>query len=404
MRSPVQMTAAYPLRPWSGRRWRSAFAILLTLPLLACSTSHSTTRFVSQLAPLQLGNQLVAVEEVENRAPTPDMLALNEEMREFVQRYTGDIHHDRERLMMLHRAIRGSATLGMQYDAQAQGTAQEVFHRGSANCLSYATLFVALAREAGLNADYQWLEVRPQWTRQGERVMVRRHVNVVIRLPRNERFMVDINPLPSRDIAGSAEIRDVDAQALYHSNIAMEALAEGDTEQAWLQGVRALQLSPRLAHLWVNLGVIYRSNGQHEEAERSYLYALQLAPGERSAMNNLVVLYGMEGRTDERNYWEQRVEKYRAANPYYHAWLGDQSAADEDWQQAVRFYKRAVSLSPQESQLLYALAQSHAQLGESEIALVYLQRAIDFATARSEIAGYQLQLNTLQREQLAGTY
>ncbi len=32
----------------------------------------------------------------------------------------------------------------------AGGGARDVFHRGSANCLSYASLFVALAREADL--------------------------------------------------------------------------------------------------------------------------------------------------------------------------------------------------------------------------------------------------------------
>ncbi|MDG1945665.1 MAG: tetratricopeptide repeat protein [Halioglobus sp.] len=403
MLSPVMRKARYPLRPSPGRGCHAAFAIFFCTTLLACSTTTPDIRLVSHLPPLPLGDQLVAVADVQARVPTPDLLALNEDMREFVQRYTEGVGRDRERLMMLHRAIRGPATLGIQYDSQAQGTAQDVFYRGSANCLSYAALFIALAREADLNANYQWLEVRPQWTQEGERVMVRRHVNVVVQLPRMERYMVDIDPQPSRDIAGSVQMSDADAQAVHHSNIAMEALASGDTEQAWLQGVRALQLSPGLAHLWVNLGVVYRSNGQHDEAERSYLYALQLDSKERSAMNNLVVLYAMQGREDEHNYWERRVAKYRDANPYYHAWLGDRAAKDEDWKTAASFYEKAVALSPQESQLLSALAESHAQLDEPETALVYLQRAIEFATLQSERFGYQQQLDAMQRERLAGT-
>ena len=45
-------------------------------------------------------------------------------------------------------------------------------------------------------------------------------------------------------------------------------------------------------------------------------------------MNNLVVLYDMDSRLAERDHWEERVANYRDANPYYHAWMGDEAAAD----------------------------------------------------------------------------
>jgi len=370
---------------------------------LACSTSyHSSAVLVTNLAPLQLDDRLVSVGEVYARVPTPDLLAVDESMREFVQRYTDGVHQDRARLMVLHRAIKGSATLGVQYDPQADGTARDAFYRGSANCLTYASLFIALAREAGLDADYQWLEIAPQWTRDKERIMVRLHVNALVRLSKREQYMVDIDPLELRDIAGSRQMSDSDALALYHSNIAMDALADGDTEQAWLQGVRALQLSPDTPHLWVNLGAIYRFNSQHNDAEHSYLYALQLDPDEHSAMNNLAVLYGIEGRPVQREYWEQRVARYRNVNPYYHAWLGEEAAEAGKWQQAVRNYERALALSPTDSRLLFALGHSYQQLGETDIASGYIRRAIEAAPTRAAGATYQMQLNAMQRKQHSG--
>ena len=306
--------------------------------------------------------------------------------------------------MMLHRAVIGAGTLDLQYDPLAEGSAREVFHRGSANCLSYANMFIALAREAGLDADYQWLEVRPQWTLLGERVLVRRHVNVLVDLGGGGQYMVDIDPLPTRDIAGTRQISDADAQALYHSNIAMDALADEELELAWLQAVRALQLSPKTSHLWVNLGAIYRLAGQHREAESSYLYALQLAPRERSAMNNLVVLYGIEGRHEEQAYWEERVAQYRDANPYYHAWLGDQAADSGDWQQALQHYQSARSLLPEDSRLLYATGQIHYRMQDLAGAYDYLRRAIEAATLRSDIERYQRQLDEVEQRQLAAIY
>ena len=403
MASDAPVITRYPLRSVLPGRCRRGVAVLLvSSALLACSTTFVTPRSISELPPLQLENRSVTVAEVTALVPTPDLLAIDQDMRDFVHRYTDGVRNSRQRLMMLHRAVTGAATLNIQYDSFAEGTAQDVFHRGSANCLSYANLFVALAREAGLDASYQWLEVRPQWTRMGERIMVRLHVNVTVKLgPRGE-YMVDIDPLPSRDITGSQKISDRDARALYHNNIAMDALANEDLEQAWMQGVRALQLSPQEPHLWVNIGAIYRFAGQHREAEDSYLYALQLDPWDRSAMNNLVVLYGMEGRQDDRSYWEGRVAGYRDANPYYHAWQGDRAADGGDWEAALRFYKEALDLLPDDSHLLYSTGLIHYRLDDLREASVYIRRAMETATLRSDINAYKLQLEAVRRKQQAG--
>ena len=401
MAHPAAVHSRYPPRP-DRRALASLVVLLLSVFLAGCVSSARHSRSVAERAPLHLPGQTLPVAAVAQRVHTPDLLATDQDMRDFVARYTGEVRNERQRLNMLHRAIIGRGSLGMEYDPLAGGDAREVFHRGSANCLSYASLFVALAREAGLDASYQWLEVRPQWTRLGERIMVRLHVNVAVALRSGDQYMVDIDPLPSRDIAGSRRISDRDAEALYHSNIAMEALADEDLTEAWLQAVRALQLSPQIPHLWVNLGAIYRMAGQHREAEGSYLYALQLDPWDRSAMNNLVVLYGMEGREKDRSYWERQVAVYRDNNPYYHAWLGDQAGERGDWQQALAHYEEALQLLPDDSAMLYATGMLYYRMDELEQASGYLQRAIETATLRSDIDGYELQLEAVKSRMVAG--
>lgn len=376
---------------------------LFALHLAACTSLSPPQRRVSDISPLELDGHSLAVEEVAARVSTPDLLAMDADMRDFVMRYAGGSSTERQRLYSLHRAVRGPATLGVEYDALASGSARDVFHRGTANCLSYATLFVAMAREAGLDAGYQWLEVRPQWTRDGERVLVRLHVNVAVRIGRRQEYMVDIDPLESRDISASHRLSDTDAEALYHSNLAMRALGDDELETAWLQGVRALQLSPQLAQLWVNLGAIYRRAGQHRAAEASYLYALDLDPWEWSAMNNLVVLYTLEGNVAERERWDRRVAGHREANPYYHAWLGDQAADEGNWPEARDNYRRALELAPADSRLLYALGQAHEQLGEPGEALDLVRRAMQTATLRTDVEAYSNYLESLQRSVAAGS-
>ena len=378
---------------------RAGTAGLLAAFVGGCAMVSGGGFSVAEVQPLEYAGRLVTVGDVAARVRTPDLLGTDAAMREFVQRYTEGIDHPRQRLLALHRAVRGQATLGISYDPVAEGTATEVFHRTTANCLSYATLFVALAREAGLSADYQWLKVRPEWTRQGERVVVRMHVNTAVSAGRGDSFMVDIDPVPTGNITGTRRLRDADAAALYHSNIAMQALARQQVEDAWLQSVRALQLSPELPYLWVNLGAVYRYAGQHAAAERSYLHALDLDPDNHSAMNNLVVLSRMDGRETELAYWDARVASYRDANPYFHAWRGDQAAQGEDWNSARDHYRRALELAPDDSRLLYSLGLAHAELDQPALATGYLRSAIEHAVLRSDIDTYAARLRVLQQGQ-----
>ena len=374
----------------------------LLLPLfVGCAGSGGERLSVAQMSPLVLEDRVVTHADVAQLAPTPDLLAIDEEMQTFVDTYVGAHNSQRQRLLNLHQAVKSPAILDIQYDPFAEGGAIETFHRGSANCLSYANMFVALAREAGLDARYQWLEVRPQWSRMGERVAVRLHVNVMVKTRRGDKFMIDIDPLSTNEIAGSRLLDDDEAAALYHSNIAMGALAEDQLDVAWLQTVRALQLSPRTGHLWVNLGAIYRVAGQHEEAERSYFRALQLNPQDRSATNNLVVLYEMTGREEDYDYWSDRARRYRDKNPYYHSWLGDVAGEREDWQEALGHYKTAVDLMPDDSRLHYGLGLIYYRLGEFDQATRQITMAIDRATLAREIQDYEVQLEAVRKDQLA---
>jgi tetratricopeptide (TPR) repeat protein len=294
--------------PW----FRAAAALFCSVSLAACASIDGPAAAARELPALLHGGTAITLADAAATDPAPDLLALTPEMRQFVARYAPRGGGARQRMLSLHEAVKGQGSLGLAYDPFADGTAASVFRTGAANCLSFAHLFVALAREAGLDARYQWLEVRPQWTRLGERVAVRLHVNVMVRMPSGEQFMVDIDPLQSRDIAASRLLEDEDAAALDHNNIAMEALARGDFEAAWIRLARALQLSPGLPLLWVNLGVVYRHAAQLAEAEWALLQALAIDRGDRSAMNNLVVLYEQIGRDDDRDYWMDRIQHYLA--------------------------------------------------------------------------------------------
>jgi len=374
--------------------------------LAACASNTTHIDALANLSPLEFDGRTISVNDVATLVPTPDLLGVDGDMKQFVETYTGELYSDRQRMNHLHQSITSSAILNVEYAADAEGVAREVFHRGTANCLSYANLFVALAREAGLHANYQWVKVRPQWSRVGERVAVRLHVNVIVTLRHGEEYIVDIDPLPPSERTGNRVLSDVDAMALYHNNIAMAALARNEIDQAWIQAVRALQLSPKMSLLWVNIGAIYRVAGQHEDAQSSYFTALALNSGDRSAMNNLVVLYNLDGNEEQAKYWSDQVARYRTNNPWYHAWLGDKAGEAGDWSQALMHYSDARRRDPQDGRLQYAVGLIYYQLGDLTEARRYVAMAIETVSKtvglrRSELEGYQMQLDAIVQEQLA---
>jgi Flp pilus assembly protein TadD len=387
-------------------RWLSTLpgqgclACLLLLCLQACTSVSLPPPDINHLVPLSYQGEITYPDQAVTQAPTPDLLAINDEIREFVARYTQGQRSSRQRLHSLHRAVKSPGTLGIEYDPWAEGGAIEAYRRGSANCLSYASMFVAMARDAGLKAGYQWLEVRPRWSKLGERVAVSLHVNAVVEAGRGEQFMVDIDPLQPRDITGSRRITDQQAQALHHNNVAMAALADTRVREAWLNVVRGLQLAPDLTLLWVNLGAIYREADQYQAAEDSYLYALQLDPADRSAMTNLVILYQLQGREADSARWSGRVAHYRDSNPYFHAWLGEQAAGRDDWASALVHMETALRLSPEDSNLLYTAGVVHYKLGDLDTAQELIGKAIEFATLSRERKDYELQLEALQGQRL----
>ncbi|MEM8659349.1 MAG: tetratricopeptide repeat protein [Pseudomonadota bacterium] len=374
-------------------------AVLLTFMLLGCASHPVFVPATENLAPLQLPQKNLYAHEVSSSVPDFDLLAVDDGMRDFVRNYADTVYNPRVKLLTLSRAVKSPAILDVQYAPFAEGSAIETFHRGTANCLAFANLFVALAREAGLNANYQWQEVRPQWSRTSDRVQVGLHVNVNVQMSDGASFTVDIDPTPARRITGTRVLSDAEAEALYYNNIAMAALAEGDLETAWMYLISALERASDLSVLWVNLGALYRANDQHRDAEASYLQALALDSRAHSAMTNLAILYGLEGRLKERAFWLDKIDYHRQTNPYYHAWLGDEATAQGDLTLALERYDEAVRLMPSDSSLLYARGVVYYRLNDLEGALSNMRQALDLATRQTDVSFYEIEMARIREEQ-----
>ena len=370
------------------RRATVFFAAVLLVQLGGCAHQGLPGSSVGAPPTLRLGAEELTAEAAADRVPHPDLLALNDEMREFADQYLrrGD---QLQRLNLLHSSLRSPAFADVDYHPHADGTAIEAYSSGQANCLSYAHLFVAMSRYLGLKARYLSVELRPEWSRYGDQVALRRHVSVVVTLNSRKQFVVDIDPVPRERVAGTRTISDDEAAALFHSNLAMEALLEKDIEGAYAHSARAIELAEDTDYLWVNLGTIFRRAGQDEDAELSYQNALALNEDSGSAMNNLSVLYHAQGREQESEYWGDKVRSHRHRNPYYQIYLGEQAELDGDPETAIDHYLKAISIKRTDAEFYFRLAKVYHGMADPETSRHYLLLAIENARLVGERELYE---------------
>ena len=322
-----------------------------------------------------------------------DVLTVTPKMQGFLDRYVLPYDNERVRVSLLMLAVADKGVLGFHYNDEQTLTAPEAFVKRSGNCVAFANLMVALAREAGLEAYYQEVQLDPVWSSRGETLMVTKHINVVVESS-HYAYTMDVS---GQDLGASAprrKLNDKEALALYYNNLGAEALVENDLGNAygWLR--LAIETEPVRPDPWSNLGVLFARNGQLDAAEIVYLHALTLNEREMSAMSNLHDIYRDQERFEDAAELKRRVERYRRVNPFYLLHLSEEAMLTGDLSNAERYLRKALDLNPDVHQVHYALAQLNYRQGDLESARGFLQRALELAPHDRRI-DYRNSLSTL---------
>jgi Flp pilus assembly protein TadD len=296
---------------------------------------------------------------------------------------TVDGHDDpQERLTLLLEALKERGFASLDYDEGLTGSVRATFYAHTANCLSFTMLFVALAREAGLKASYQKVDVPPKWSKNTEIVVVRNHVNALVEMGGDRGYIVDFNLEDATEGYRRWRVPDAYAESLFYNNLAAEALIRKDYGTS-LQYLReALRLDPDSESSWSNLGMWYLRRGNYEYAEAAYLRALRASPGDPTVLTNLVALYTTLGRDELAAVYRQRIRAYQQSNPYYHFAVA-QSAFDEGrFDATLAELKHALRLKSDEQEFYLLRARAYVELGRPSEAEQSFTRAKALAAPR----------------------
>ena len=327
--------------------------------------------------------------------PTGEVMAMPTALREQLHRevlYDAPTPHERlERLGVFMFAPEG---LGMTYVETANLTVAQAYEARTANCLTFTLLFLALAKEAGLEATPQEIEQILGFRQADGTLYLSNHVNASVRVG-SRRYTVDVagDQIIQRD--RPKPITTTRLIAHYYNNLAVERLAAGDYPAASSLLDIAIGLDPAYAGYWSNAGVVHTRGGDPETGRNDYRQALALDPDNTNALFNLA---GLAARTGDRALeaeYRKRLAKLERNDPF-HAFVQALTAENAgDLARATRFYRRAVDLRPQEHRFHSALANAYLKAGKTGLAIRSLARAQALSNGDTR-AAYSERLDALR--------
>jgi Flp pilus assembly protein TadD len=365
---------------------------VLSFLLLACATrgQHSTATISVDRERLLAGPPELAAPE-----PEVDILALDDDMRQFLAEHVPESAHSLQKPKLLLKAFFADDGIKVQYDNIRTGTAIETFHSKEGNCLAFTNLFIAMAREVGLRASFQEVETPPLWDSRGEFFIYNRHINVLLRYKHSEDQVVDFDMANFNEEFPRKRISDEAAAAQYHNNMSVHWLLREDARKALAHQRLALKIQPDVDYMWTNLGAVYSHFGYSEFAEAAFLTALSYDENDLVALSNLARLYRRRGDEEMAEFYAAQAEAFRLKNPFYLYSLASQHYKQGKYELAREELKRAIYLQKGEHEFHQLMGLNELRMGETAQAREHFEQAAELARVPKDQALYNRKLELL---------
>ncbi len=301
---------------------------------------------------------------------TDDMAAWAEEMILGNQSQMPEV-----KLGILQQAFFNGGEFEFQYDVVRTLTAEEAFTARHGNCMSFTSLFIALSRSLGMQTFLVSVKRQPEVVKDGGLVVVNRHVVAGFKAP-SKVHLFDFYVTNTSPHVTQSVLDDLEASAIYHTNIGGAAIRAGDPEEAVRNLEIAVVLAPRSAPAWVNLGVARTRLDQTEEAFVAFQRALEVEPGNSSAFVNLAKIYREQGRNEEADT-AMRAAADSTRNPFTLIAMADAEMLRGNFDPARQYLRRARWWYGKEPEVYLALSRLARLEGEDGKAKKLAKRAMD---------------------------
>jgi len=264
--------------------------------------------------------------------------------------------------------------LGLLYEEDATYTVERTYETRRGNCVAFTLLFLALAREAGLDAWPQETVEVQAWHLRNNTLYRTNHVDAGVRAG-GRTYRVDGSPVAVVARYPPERIEQRRLLAHYYNNHAIAAMDNGQLPLALRYMAIAIDLDPNYAITWSNAGVLSLRSGDAVAAEHAYATALTLDPQNIAALFNMVGLLQRTGDAKREAGFRRRLERVQQEDPFYHFVMAMDDERSGDYANAIEHFRRAIRLYPREYRFHAALAAAYRQVGDVRRADKALARA-----------------------------
>jgi len=300
----------------------------------------------------------------------------------------------RQRLEQVLHFMLDADALAIAYDQGATYSVAQTYAERRANCLSFTLLFLALAREAGLDVRPQEIEDTLAWHQEQNTIFRNNHINAGVRVDGHS-YTVDTSG--DTLIAGDRPVAMSGQRLLahYYNNLAMDQLAQDDVPAGQALMDAALSADATYAPLWSNAGVLLLRQGDIAGAQRAYRRALSIDPEEDGALFNMISLSRRLGDARSEAEFRRRLDRVQQKDPLHHFMQAMDYERNGEYTEAIRHYRRAIRLHAGEHRFYSALARVYLKAGNARGAGRALKRA-QALTDGATRAAYRTQLQELK--------
>lgn len=333
-----------------------------------------------------------AIEKVNKKNPDDKyFLFLSNNMKTLLDDQVLPVIGEKRRLDKIVELIFDRSVVGFEYSGLKTFTAAETFNQRAGNCLSYTTMFIAMARYAGLRAKFQEVSDFSDWNRRGNLIVFSSHINSVVEIG-TRIYEVDFQYRSEKKFWNRRIVDNYRAEAHYFNNIGSEALLKGDYSLAEKLLTRSIDLDSSFSFAWTNLGVLFEKRNKLKQAEEYFKKAIMLDKKNHTAKMNLAELYESQGFIKKSEKLKDQIKKVLNKNPYYHFDLGVYEYNRHNYKRAIDRFKSAIRRDTGKSEFYLKLSSAYYKLGDLKMSQKYLKKGRKFADSDIEKDKYQKKL------------
>jgi predicted Zn-dependent protease len=345
--------------------------VVLTGLLFACN-STSNKHDTAQHAQIPALNDSLFPNHLEYHIETPqEIFALDAQAVRFVHEVTANAATEKGKLNALVKAVFNKNQLSVNYNLRANTIANETFDSASANCLSLTILTYAMTQELDMDAEFQDVLIPEFWSIEDGNTLINKHVNLRVTPFHHKRSMLSRAPIIV-DFDPQRGLRQFDVRILnkmqmvsyFYTNKAADFLIEDNESGAYAYLKAAIEVDPTNESAWLNLGVLMSQNKMYKQAMKYYEYALEIKPDYPTIYQNIAVIHKRKGEFNKADAKLAQLHKQRLKNPYYHIMMGDIAFEKDEVAEAVKHYKKAISINSRPHEFHFSLAKAYHALGD----------------------------------------